>query len=253
VSVAHVPPIFVAHGPEASGIDPDVGAELGQWARQLPKPRGILAVSAHWQADTLARGTTASPVPLIPTRASAAPAYRPPGAPELAYEVHALLPVDRFPKRGLDHGVWDPLRHLYPDADVPVLELATPIGATSRRLYSIGRKLGALAARGFLLLASGAITNNDAEEAKEPNAPVPPWAREFDAWITNHLADAEIDALLAWRVRAPHARKAHPTTEHIDPLFVVAGAASLYENAVGYPIRGFSYGTRNRRCVQFGR
>jgi 4,5-DOPA dioxygenase extradiol len=254
---AHVPPIFVSHGAPTLAVDQERGAELAAWARALPRPRGIVAISAHWQSERLTRGTTASPVPLI-KGFRAHPEldridYRVAGAPELAYELHALLPLERALDRGLDHGVFVPLLHMYPHGDVPVVQLSLVAGATPRRLYAIGRKIGALAARGYLLMASGAITHNDAEEASKRDAAIASWAREFDAWIANHLADAEVETLLAWRVNAPHARKAHPTSEHLDPLFVVLGAASLYENAVGFPIRGFEHGTRSLRSVQFGR
>ena len=90
-------------------------------------------------------------------------------------------------------------------------------------------------------------------KAKDPNAPVAEWAREFDGWVANMLADSEMEDLLAWRAMAPHARRAHPTPEHLDPLFVIAGAASLYDHAVGFPVRGFEHGSVSRRCVQFGR
>ena len=257
-----IPPIFVSHGLPTLAIDAAHGSDLAQWARELPRPRAVLVVSAHWQAMTLSRGSTAARPPLLHDfdgydvegrRAELERVGWPArGAPELAYELAELAAVDRV-ERGWDHGVWGPLVHMFPQADVPVLQLSLVAGAAPRRLFGVGRKLGALAARGYLIVGSGGITHNVKELDPRKDAPPAEWARAFDAWVANLLADAEIDELLAWRTKGPEARRAHPTPEHLDPLFVVAGAASLYEHAVGFPIRGFEHGTLSRRCVQFGR
>jgi 4,5-DOPA dioxygenase extradiol len=263
VSVEHVPPIFVSHGTPSLAVDPTRGEELSRWGRDLGKPRAVLVVSAHWQAPTLSRGSTATrpallrdfddyaalPVPEELERIG----YGAPGAPDLAYELHSLLPVERASERGWDHGVWAPLVHLFPAADVPVLQLSLVLGATPRTLFAIGRKIGVLAARGVLLLGSGGVTHSLAELDARADAPPPEWIREFDAWVANMLADAELDTLLQWRAHGPHARRAHASSSHLDPLFVIAGAASLYEHAVGFPVRGFDHGTLSRRCIQFGR
>ena len=100
--------------------------------------------------------------------------YEPPGAPDLAADLHAIAQVARAPERGLDHGAWTPLVHMYPDADVPVLQLSLVIGASSRKLYGLGRKIGGLADRGYLLMGSGALTHSHTEIDKDPNAPVVP-------------------------------------------------------------------------------
>jgi 4,5-DOPA dioxygenase extradiol len=257
-----VPPIFVSHGAPASALDAASSTELVQWGRELPRPRGILIVSAHWQAGTLSRGSTASRPKLLhdfdgyPRGDAHADleraTYGAPGAAELAYDLAALLPVERS-ERGWDHGVWSPLLRMFPGADIPVLQLSLVMGAVPRRLFGIGRKIGVLASRGVLIVGSGGITHNPTELDPRRDAPPADWAREFDAWVANLLADAEMEELLAWRANGPGARRAHPTSEHLDPLFVVAGAASLYDHAVGFPIRGFEHGTLSRRCVQFGR
>jgi len=263
VSVGHVPPIFVSHGTPSLAVDPARGGELARWGRDLGKPRAVLVISAHWQAPTLSRGSTASrpallrdfedhagmPLPDELGRVT----YAAPGAPDLAYELHSLLPVERAPDRGWDHGVWTPLVHLFPEADVPVLQLSLVLGATPRSLFAIGRKIGILAARGVLLLGSGGVTHSLAQMDPRPDAPPAEWARAFDGWVANVIADAELDALLQWRAQGPNARQAHASSAHLDPLFVIAGAASLYDHAVGFPIRGFEHGTLSRRCIQFGR
>ncbi len=259
---ARMPPLFVSHGAPMSATDTAWGAELRHWASELPRPANILVISAHWQEAALTRGSTASRPKLLrdfetyklavgrPELESIP--YDAPGASELAYEVASLLPVNTS-NRGWDHGVWAPLAHMFPSADIPVLELSLLAGATPRRLFGLGRKLGVLASRGTLILGSGGITHNVAEMNPNKDGAVPEWARAFDGWCANLLADAEMEDLLAWRSKAPDARRAHPTSEHLDPLFVVAGAASLYDHAVGFPIRGFEHGTLSRRCIQFGR
>jgi 4,5-DOPA dioxygenase extradiol len=256
-----IPPIFISHGVPSLAIDKRAGADLAQWATELPRPRGILVVSAHWQEASLTRGSTASQPPLlydvdgyrIPTSELDRVEYRAPGASELAYELSSLVgPLERS-ERGWDHGVWAPLIHMFPNADIPVLQLSLVAGAVPRRLFGIGRKIGPLADRGYLIIGSGGITHNLIEFAAQKDAPVADFARTFDAWVANLLADAEMEELLAWRSKGPEARRAHPTSEHLDPLFVVAGAASIYDHAVGFPIRGFEHGTLSKRCAQFGR
>jgi 4,5-DOPA dioxygenase extradiol len=254
--VGFVPPIFVSHGLPTLALDRDKGEDFTWWARDMARPRGILVVSAHWQEATPTRGSTAAHPPLLHDYSGfpdelRAVRYPAPGAPEIAYELASLLPVARS-DRGWDQGVWTPLVHLFPSADVPVLQLSLVAGATPRALYALGRRIGPLCARGCLLLGSGGVTHNPAERDVDPNAKTPDWAREFDGWIANVLADSEMERLLAWRSEAPHARRAHPTSEHLDPLFVVAGAASAYDHAVGFPVRGFEHGSLSRRCVQFG-
>ena len=261
-AVGHVPPVFVSHGAPSLATDPVRGAELAAWASRLPRPRAILVLSAHWHATVLTRGSTATRPKLhhvfgddgvtgVP-RDIGRVAYPAPGAPDLAYELHGLLPIERAGNQRWDPGVWMPLVHMFPAADIPVLQLSLVQGATPRTLFGIGRKIGVLAARGVLLVGSGGITRG-AEVDPRLDAEPRDWAREFDAWVANALADAEMDELLHWRTKGPNARLAHPTPEHLDPLFVIAGAASLYEHAVGFPIRGFEHATLSRRCIQFGR
>ncbi len=253
--MAFVPPIFVSHTTPALALDRDKGEDLVWWARDLPRPRAILVVSAHWQEAQPTRGSTAAHPKLLHDyeghEGARAVKYAAPGAPELAYELASLLPLQRS-DRGWDHGVWTPLVHLFPDADVPVLQLSLVLGATPRALYALGRRIGPLCAKSVLLVGSGGITHNASEESPDPNAEPHAWAREFDGWVANVLADSEMERLLSYRTEAPHARRAHPTSEHLDPLFVAAGAASLYGHAVGFPVRGFEHASLSRRCIQFG-
>src|SRR5262249_53608177 len=141
--------------------------------------------------------------------------------------------------RASDDGVIGPLRHMYPDADIPLLQISLVAGATSRALYALGRKIGVLSERGYLLCATGSIVYNPNEIYPREDVVTTDWAREFDAWIANALADAEMERVLNYRAEAPDARRAQPRTasggtDAIDPLFFIAGVASLYDHAVGF-------------------
>lgn len=253
-----LPPLFVAHGPPGAPPSGRFAEDLAAWGRELPRPRGVLVVSAHWSERSPTRGSTASLRAAWTARGeelhACDPRWSPPGAPELAHELAGLLPnLERAPERGWDEGVWGPLRCLMPEADVPVLQLSLITGATPTKLYALGRRIGALASMGYLIVGSGAVTLNEEHRADDAAADPAPFARAFDAWVGNVLADAEMELLLRWRAEAPDARLANPTGQPLAPLFVVAGAASLYDNAVGFPVRGFAHGTVSLRCVQFGR
>jgi 4,5-DOPA dioxygenase extradiol len=254
--------VFVSHGAPTLALDAGRGKELRAWAESLERPRAILVVSAHWEAPVLTRGTTSTkplvydfsgfPDELFRVR------YDAPGAPDVADRLQGLLErggekFDRDPSRGLDHGVWVPLVHMYPAADIPVLQLSLVRGASPAKLFALGQKLAPLRDEGVLVMGSGGTVHNLRELDPSPAPATPYWANEFDAWLANTLAEGDTDSLLEYRARAPEAQRAHPTPEHINPLFVAAGAASMGEHAVGFPIRGFDFGSLSRRCVQFGR
>lgn len=257
----HFPPLFVSHGAPSLAVDAVRGSELTAWGDSLPRPQAVLVVSAHWSEPTLTIGTTRGHPPLLPDfegfSGDAAPRelsrvrYAARGAPALAADVSALLDVARS-SRGWDHGVWAPLVHLLPQADVPVLQLSLVDGATPRRLHAIGKRLARLAKRGVMILGSGGFTHNLSELDGQRQAPTPTWAKEFDTWAANLLSDGELEELFRYRA-AEHGVTAHPTPEHLAPLFVVAGAASVFPHGVGFPIRGFEFGSLSKRCVQFGR
>jgi 4,5-DOPA dioxygenase extradiol len=251
--------VFVSHGAPLLALDAVRGQELRAWAESLERPRAILVVSAHWEAPLPTRGTTSSK-PLVYDFSGFGDEllrvrYEAPGAPDVADRLQRLLQpqFDRDPARGLDHGVWVPLVHMFPAADIPVLQLSLVRGASPARHFALGQKLAPLRNEGVLILASGGTVHNLGELDAGAAPATPFWANEFDAWLANTLAEGDTEGLLDYRARAPQAQRAHPTPEHINPLFVAAGAASTGEHAVGFPIRGFDYGSLSRRCVQFGR
>jgi len=204
-------------------------------ARGLPRPRAILAVSAHWTTHSPA--VSAAPQPeTIHDFFGFPPAlydldYPAPGAADLAAEVADLISgIGIDGRRGLDHGAWSPLRAMYPAADIPVIQFAVMPDATAESHYRLGELLRPLTQQGVLLLASGGLTHNLRDiVADAADGVALPYAAEFRDWFVAALQRHDLPALLDWRRQAPHAARAHPSPEHLLPLFVALGAAD--ENA----------------------
>lgn len=204
-------------------------------AQKLPRPRAILAVSAHWTTTVPSVSATAMPETIHDFYGFPQPLYAleylPPGAPDLATAVARLIPgvaIDH--QRGLDHGAWSPLRMMYPAADIPVIQLAVMPQATAETHYRLGQALQPLVHDGVLILASGGLTHNlhdivgDAADGEAL-----PYVSDFRDWFADTLHGRDLPALLDYRRQAPHAARAHPSAEHLLPLYVALGAAG--ENA----------------------
>lgn len=227
-----MPVLYLSHGAPPLADDPTWPAELAEWSAQLPRPKAILIVSAHWEEAPLTIGAT-STVPLVydfwgfPQRYYQV-RYPAPGAPELAQRVRQLLgpSVRQDPERGLDHGAYVPLAEMYPRADVPVLQMSMPVLDPST-LLETGRKLAPLRDEGVLLVGSGFFTHNlrEISMAKPADQDPPGWSVEFDDWGSRAMRTADVDTLLDFQHTAPAARLAHPSTEHFAPLFVSLGAS----------------------------
>ncbi|HEU4528798.1 MAG TPA: class III extradiol ring-cleavage dioxygenase, partial [Actinomycetota bacterium] len=173
-----------------------------------------------------------------------------PGAPALADRVEALLaphlPVARA-DRPIDHGAWCPLVHLFPQADVPVLQLSMPMQMTERALVELGAELSPLRDEGVFILATGNLVH-DLRHANLAEDPEPPaYARAFDAWVATALDRRDAGALESWGEAAPDPLLSHPSAEHYRPILVAAGAARGAE--ARFPVEGFEHGTISRRCV----
>ncbi|MEU2051560.1 class III extradiol ring-cleavage dioxygenase, partial [Streptomyces albidoflavus] len=180
--------------------------------------------------------------------------YAAPGAPALADSVRKLLaapgtPVQDIPDRGLDHGAYVPLVEMYPDADIPVLQMSLPT-LDPRRLMETGRKLAPLRDEGVLIVGSGFFTHNLAALRQ---GGTPSWSAEFDDWGRAALDGGDIDTLLDFTRTAPAGTLAHPRTEHFAPLFVTLGAADATGDLATQRsvIDGFWMGLA-KRSVQFG-
>jgi 4,5-DOPA dioxygenase extradiol len=231
-----MPVVFVSHGaPDALLQAPDTVACWREIARELPQPKAILVVSAHWQARQATASLAGAPE-TIHDFSGFAPElhrmhYRAPGAPSLAERAVALLATagiaaDLHPDRGLDHGAWAPLSVMYADARVPVTQLSLVRHADAANHYAIGQALAPLRDEGVLIIASGSITHNFAWLAPNATADQPPLpqAKAFADWVAERIAANDTAALLDYR-SAPHGADAHPSDEHLLPLFVALGAA----------------------------
>lgn len=257
MSDERLPSIFVAHGAPPLLDDEQWVGELKSWAGALPKPKAVLVLSAHWEERPVTIGATRT-VPLIYDFSGFLPhhyaqQYPAPGAPELAGLVRGLLDGQRVaedPDRGLDHGAYVPLVAMYPDADVPVLQVSLP-SETPRELFDLGRSLRPLRDAGVLIIGSGFITHNLRRIEWHGTSAPPAWATEFDSWTADALARNDVDALLDYQAKGPGVQIALPTREHFIPLLVSLGAAAEGER-VQFPISGFWLGSLTRRSVQFG-
>ncbi len=234
-----LPALFVAHGAPTMLLNPGpAGAALARTAIELPRARAIVVVSAHWEASRPTVGT-APELETIHDFWGFPPAlydiqYPARGAPGVAEQIGTLLRKERFDvqldqHRGLDHGAWTPLSLMYPQADIPVVPLSLQSGAGPEYHFRLGQALGPLLADGVLILASGNITHNlgDFRLSFANGAGTPAYVPEFAEWMWQHIAAGDVEPLLAYRQRAPHAVRAHPTEEHLLPLYVALGAAGV--------------------------
>lgn len=254
--MTRMPVLYLSHGAPPLADDPVWTDELARWSAGLPKPRAVLMVSAHWEEAPATLSAT-RPVPLVydfwgfPERYYRV-TYDAPPAPELAANVRALLPGTRQDdERGLDHGAYVPLVEMYPDADVPVVQMSLPT-LDPARLFEVGRTLAPLRDQGVLIVGSGFTTHNLREMRPAADAAPPAWSAEFDAWTDAAVAGGDVDALLDFRAKAPAARVAHPRTEHFAPLFVALGADADGDGAARRSvIDGYWFGLA-KRSFQFG-
>ncbi len=260
VETGRLPALYLGHGAPPLLEDPTWMGELAAWSADLPRPKAILIVSAHWESAPVTLAAT-RPVPLVydfygfPLHYYQLK-YDSPGAPELADAVRALMPDDEpvadRPKRGLDHGAWVPLMAMYPDADIPVLQMSMP-DLDPAHLFALGQRLAPLRDEGVLIIGSGFMTHGlpfiREYFAGAPGAPG--WSVEFDEWARTALDTGDLDTLFDFRQKAPGMPYAHPTVEHFAPLFVTLGAASVADAPPAYPIEGYFLGL-SKRSVEVG-
>jgi 4,5-DOPA dioxygenase extradiol len=182
--------------------------------------------------------------------------YPAPGAPELALEVIDRLARHGIPARatttgGFDHGAWVPLMHLYPRADVPVLQISHPVTRDPRVLFALGEALAPLRESGVLIIGSGSLTHN-LQEFRGGLATAT-YAAEFAEWVWRTLTEGDLEGLFDYRIRAPHAVRAHPTDEHLLPLYFGLGAAGAERGHVARLEGGITCGVISMDSFVFGR
>jgi 4,5-DOPA dioxygenase extradiol len=263
-----LPSIFLSHGSPMIALEPRAAGAFMQrlgpaLSATFGRPKAVLVASGH--------SLTRVPVLLAGARHEAVYdfggfdprlntlRYDAPGAPELAARVLGLLrqaglDAHSVDEGGLDHGIWTPLRYLFPDADVPVLPLAWPPDWSPQRLFALGAALAPLAAEGVLVVGSGAMTHNlrrvFAGGRPDVDRPVTPESVAFRDWFAARAEAGDWDALFDYRAQAPHAVLMHPTDEHLLPFFVAAGAGGRVP--ARHIHRSFEYGDLGMDAYAFG-
>ncbi|GAA2051718.1 dioxygenase family protein [Williamsia deligens] len=255
VTVTRPPALFISHGAPPLLDDRRWVRELAELAGDLPEPTAILVLSAHWESAPLTIGSTDAATPLTYDfwgfdERFYRIRYDAPGATELARRIEAMMPdplaVRHDPDRRLDHGAFIPLTVMYPEARIPVVQVSLPT-LDPVTLIDLGRRLHELRDEGVLVLGSGFTTHGlPYLTDPTPDATPPGWSREFDAWASERLAAADVDALVDFRTRAPGMPYAHPTVEHFAPLFVALGASDDPGQIPDQVIDGFWMGLSKR-------
>jgi 4,5-DOPA dioxygenase extradiol len=248
-----LPSLYLSHGAPMLFEMTDWMTQLGRWARDLPKPRAILIVSAHWEAAPTMLSTS-RPTELVYDFGGFDPMYfrmryDTPAATDLATRVASLMPdtepLHEHLTRGLDHGAWVPLKIMYPEADIPVLQLSMPTH-DPERLLDLGRRLRSLRESGVLVIGSGYMTHGLPHlDWSRPDV-VPGWSADFDLWAADALQRGDVDLLSDFRGKAPGMPFAHPTVEHFTPLFVTLGASEDPTAPPTTTIDGYAIGLAKR-------
>lgn len=259
--MTRMPSLFVSHGAPTFATDPGrAGPMLTRLGEQLARPKAIVLLSPHWVTRQVEVGFARAPETIHDFGGFPAELYRiqypASGHPEVAAQALALLQADGWDAvangtRGLDHGAWVPVRHLYPQADIPVLQVSMPAALDPAAALRLGRSLAPLAHEGALIVGSGSITHNLYEFRQELGAEAAAYATEFVGWARDTLQRRDEAALVDYLAVAPHAARAHPSPDHYLPLPFAYGAA-----ASGAPVHildgGMTYGILAMDTYVFG-
>ena len=215
----------------------EAGAALKALTQGLPQPKAVVVLSPHWETDTPTVTTTATPETIHDFGGFDARLYDiqypAPGSPEVAqWVVNSLqaagLPAHTDASRGLDHGAWVPLLHMFPNAQVPVVQLSIQHHLGPQHAYRVGQALAPLAQQGVLIMGTGSITHNlrDWHMAQAYGHGTPAYVNAFADWVHEHTVKRDVDRLLNYRRLNPHAAQAHPRDEHLLPFFTALGAGA---------------------------
>lgn len=234
--MSRMPTVFVSHGSPMLALGAGAtGVAWQQLAARIPRPTAIVMVSAHWhEADSGVTGAAeletihdfyGFPAPLYDVK------YPVPGAPQLARAIAdgfagAGLPVTLDPRRGADHGAWVPLKSMYPQGDIPVIQMALDLRRSTEWHFQLGQALSQLRDAGVLIIGSGSITHNlrDIVPGVSSGPRIPDYVPAFMDWMHQHVIANDVPALIDYRAQAPGAARAHPSEDHLLPLYVAMGA-----------------------------
>lgn len=252
------PSLFISHGSPMLALQPGAsGPALARIAAKLQRPDAIVVVSAHWESEALR--VMSNPQPQTWHDFGGFPAelyqvqYPAPGSPQLAEDIvqrlqAAGLATTTDDRRPFDHGSWVPLSLLYPDADIPVVQVSLPSRQGPGLQVRVGEALAGLREQNVLLIGSGSITHNLGElNWRSTGDEAALWALEFRDWMVERLKEDDLTALLDYRRQAPHAQRNHPSDEHLLPLFFARGAG----NAFAIEHQGFTLGALGMDIYRF--
>jgi 4,5-DOPA dioxygenase extradiol len=255
--MSKTPALYIGHGAPMLLDDALWTSQLKEVAGKIERPTAILIVSAHWESAPITLSNPTANTPLVYDfsgfdRKFYEMTYNSPDATALAAKVTALMPKTESvaqSNRGLDHGAWVPLRVMYPDADIPVLQMSMPTSDPGT-LMTIGKRLQPLRDEGVLIIGSGFMTHGlPYIRDWSPQAQAPTWSSEFDTWAAEAIASGDIDSLASYKDIAPGVRYAHPTVEHFTPLFITLGAATDNNIAPETLIDGYFMGLSKRSIL----
>lgn len=253
------PSLFISHGSPMLALQPGAsGPALTRLASELPRPAAIVVVSAHWESEELQVMSTARPETWHDFGGFPGELYQvqypAPGSPQLAMDIvqhlaQAGLAAQTDDRRPFDHGCWVPLSLLYPQAEIPVLQVSLPSRHGPALQLQVGQALAGLREHNVLLIGSGSITHNLGElDWRTTGSEAAPWAMAFRDWMVDRLQHDDLDALLDYRQQAPHARRNHPSDEHLLPLFFARGAGGTF----ALEHQGFTLGALGMDIYRFG-
>ena len=252
-----MPALYIGHGAPMLLDDALWTSQLREISSAIPKPKAILIVSAHWESEPVTLSNPGAHTPLVYDfsgfdRRFYEMTYNSPDATELAARVASLMPDTepvRQSDRGLDHGAWVPLKVMYPEADIPVVQMSMPTSDPTK-LLELGKRLQPLGDQGVLVIGSGFMTHGlQYLRDWSADAVAPTWSSEFDAWAAELLAKGDIDSLSNYRELAPGMPYAHPTVEHFMPLFITLGVATNTQVAPQTLIDGYFMGLSKRSIL----
>lgn len=252
-----LPALYIGHGAPLLLDDPVWSSQIADMTKKFEKPKAILIVSAHWESAPISISSPIAGTPLVYDFGGFAPkyyqmTYQTPDASALAARINAMMPDNQSvheSHRGLDHGAWVPLKIMYPEADIPVLQMSMPTSDPGT-LLQLGERLRPLREEGVLIIGSGFMTHGlPFLRDWSIDATAPGWSSEFDLWAKDALSRGDVETLAAYKDVAPAVAYAHPTVEHFTPLFVTLGAASNPEDIPETLIEGFWMGLSKRSLL----
>lgn len=255
-----LPSLFICHGAPSLAIEDNEYTQFLHHLGRRFKPKGIVLFTAHWESE----------IPTISYRDDVYETiydfqyveelfkmtYPAKGSSTYASMLEELfnrqgIPTKRDDKRGLDHGSWVVLRLLYPDADIPVIQVSVNPFLSPKEQFKLGETLRALRSENILIVGSGGTSHNlSTLNWEQPSVEPERWTVEFDDWLIEHVQNWDLDSLFNYETLAPHAHLAVPRAEHLAPFFIAFGSGN--ENRKPKLLhRSYKYGTLSHIAFEF--